>query len=150
MDEDLISIAGQIESRFAGRKLYEALASASVIPARPPSALGSLKDALSKSPRNLVEEFPRTEAYQRLLDQLDAQIRYTRSVGSVLLALLVVVVATTIFLAAQASTKGDVLKDLKTWVSALSSVGIGAWNKGNSNESHRLFDDYQRLVKIKK
>jgi len=124
--------------------------SAAVIPQRPPSALGSLIDALAKSPRHLVEDFPRTEAYKRLLDQLDAQLSHTRSVSRVLLVLLCATVATTICLAAWGFTHGEVAKDFKTWVSALFSVGIGVWNRGNRQESARLIHDYQTLLKAKK
>jgi hypothetical protein len=150
MNEDLISVAEKLESRFATRKLYETLSSAGLITERPAGALGGIEDALAKSPRHLVQDFPHTDAYRRLLDQLDAQIRHTRLVGRVLLMLFCVLVVITISLAGWALAQREAPKDIKTWLSAASSIGIGAWNQENQKESARLFRDYQRLVKAMK
>jgi hypothetical protein len=151
MTNTVDTVFEELESPFARREYFKALVAGGVLPEMAPGALGgSIKSALHKAPAAMIESFPESEAYQRLLDNIDAQLAHTRSVGRTLLVLFTISVVFTLGFVAWVFAHGDAARDIRTWISALPTAAIGVWNRGNRQAAQLLLRDSMRLAQARR
>jgi hypothetical protein len=143
--QDILSALDDLDTRVARAGLYEALVTGGVLAQR---NLGSLGDnELKNKPDALFETEQFKRAYQRLLDNLDAQLRNCRLKDRVLLALFVIGFLSTIAFIAWAFRTGHPAKDARTWLSAIPTTAVGLWNRSNAKMMQRLHHDLLILGK---